>query len=265
MKHSKILFLFIAIFPLYNSAQELLSLQQSEINKKAVVVEKRMTFDRYATYGLNVLRFAHYIYPWVALYEKGVDFSKRDASEKIPMLQAIKASFNHLLFTSEGWTCIAQAGVGVASSVVASRICDRFIHPDTLRWYIHSHAPYMLTINIMKKQQQTSESKEFLYLLYNRLVRQVEAICAYQMYKCKCLDDEEKEIGQRAMRTMFTVQQYWLCSIEKQLKAEVIDYQELHTMLSDYEKAIRIQLNHFSIIEGETLEERYVVKQQVKG
>ncbi len=265
VKYSKILLLVIAISPLYNSAHELLSLQQSAINKKAVVIEKRMARDRYATYGLNTLRFAYYIYPWIVLFQKGVEFSKKDASEKIPMWQAIKASFNHLFWTQEGWTGIAQAGIGVAGSVIASRICDRFIHPDTLRWYVHSHAPYMMTISIMKKQQESIDSKKFLHLLHNRLVRQAEAMCAYEIYKCKHLDDEEKEIAQRAVRTLFTVQQYWLHCIAAQLKSEVIDYQELHTILGQYEAEIRLQLNHFAIIEGETLEDRHAVKQQMKS
>lgn len=264
MKYSKILLVCIAISPLCNSAHELVSLQQSAIQQKSREIEKRMTRDRYATYALTAVRFAHYIYPWVALYEKGVDFSKRDASEKIPMWQAIKASFNHLLFTSEGWTAIAQAGIGGASSMIASRICDTFIHPDTLYWYIQSYAPYRLTISLMKKQH-IIDSNNFLSILYNRLVHQNEAICAYMIYKSKCLSDEEKELAQRAAQTFFKTQQYWLQHIATQLKADVIDNQTLDALLSEYEDAFRVQINHFAMIEGETLQERYTVKQQMKN
>lgn len=275
MNYSKLLLLPLIFISSCTCAYEVRLLNQKKISQQAAVIEAKVTRDRYIVYGLTALSIAQQIYPLIALFNKGGENAHANQDEKLSMVQSIKAAFSHLLYTKEGWVSMVQAGVSLGGSIVISNVCNKFVHPDTLRWYVHSYAPYTVTIAMIKEQlvmlqdescdtHQATDSKRFLHLLYDRLVRQGEAMCAYMVYKNKRLDDEEKEIAQRAARTLLIVQNHYLHDISAQLNADDIDYQGLDKMLCMYEEAIDTQLNHFSIIEGETLEDRHVVRQRVK-
>jgi len=273
MKYSNFLLLLIASVSFHSSTQELVQLRKDEIAKKAIVIEKMMQRDRYVMYGLTALSVAQSVYPWIALYQKGLEVKPDD--QKLTMWQSIKATFNHLFFTQEGWTSMGLASVSLGGAYVISRVCDAAVHPDTLRWYAHSHAPYDLTISLMKErltllqnpvleEQEHLHERKFLSLLYKRLVNQSEAVCAYMMYKSKRLDIEEKDIAKRAVHSFFTVQNYWLPRIAMQVNSETINYQECEKILIAYENDMQCHINHFSIIEGESLEDKRFVKRLVK-
>ncbi|HEX4068594.1 MAG TPA: hypothetical protein VHX42_00710 [Candidatus Babeliales bacterium] len=274
MKFSNISLTFL-IFVSSTLCTHELMFTHKEINEQALIIEKKMTRDRYIVYGLTALSLAQQMYPWIAMYQKGKAVSETNAAEQLSMLQSIKAAFNHLLYTKEGWISLVQAGVSLGGGIVISNICNTFIHPDTLRWYVHSHAPYVLTLTMMKQQivvlqddtceaDQKLEAQKLLHLLYDRLVQQSRLMCAYMTYKTKQLDDEEKEVAQRTLHILIDVQNNYLFGIAQQLKATVVDYQELEKMLCKYQKDSNSHVNHFAVIEGETIEERYVVKQRVK-
>ncbi|HLJ31319.1 MAG TPA: hypothetical protein VKU36_02680 [Candidatus Babeliales bacterium] len=294
MKYSNFLFILIASTSLYSFTQEL-PLQQLRVSKKAIEIEGMMKRDTYLTYTFTALSVAQTVYPLItlSLQQKEVKAkeAKKENNEKapdIPLWQSvcqgmiylaktpvylIKDTLTHLFFTQEGWKSLALASVSLAGNQVISRVCDKFIHPNTLRWYAHSHAQYDVTITLIKErltllqnpvleEQQREFEQKFLSLLSKRLVHQSEALCAYMMYKSKHLSDEEKEIAQRAVRTFFTVQNYWLPRIVQQVHNN--NYQECATTMIAYEDDMRCHINHFSIIEGETLEERRFVKRLVK-
>lgn len=296
-------FLALSIIVCFSSTFPCELLTQKEINQQALIIEKKITRDRYIVYGLTALTIANELHQWAPLINRllfgplaPVVIAPQEApqqntqlSEKLSFLQSCKSHVTsfcsntaqsckdgvHFLFcTKEGWAAMMQATVTLGSGIVVSNICNTFIHPDTLRWYVHAHAPYALTITMMKEQidilhnaseaQQKVNTQQFLHILYDRLVRQSTLMCGYMVYKLKHLEDEEKEVGQRAVRILIAAQNCYLHSIAQQLHAEVVNYQALEKILSKYEEDTNSQVNHFAIIEGETMDERYIVKQRVK-
>lgn len=249
-------------------------LQKKAVVQKAVVIEKQIARERCVVYGLTALSLAQNIYPWVALY-KGQTTAGAVDQKQLSMADSIKESFRFLFYTQEGWSSIVQTVIGAGSGIVISNVCEKFVHPDTSRWYVHAHVPYVLTITMMQEWlaamhndslefKCVDDHKKHVHLLCDRLVQQGESICAYMVYKAKRLDEEEKALAKRAARSMFIAQNCWLQHISEQLFADNINYQELGKLLVAYEENISFQLNHFSVIEGETSQERYVVKRQIK-
>jgi hypothetical protein len=272
MNYSKILSSIILISTCI-SAHESLLIEKTVIAQKVVTIETRMARERYVVHSLTALSIAQSIYPWIVLY-KGSPGSA-EQPKRVSFIEASKAAFNNLFYTQEGWVSMVNAGISLGGSMVISKVCDKFIHPDTLRWYVHSHAPYAVTIQMMKDQlvllqnescgaQQIADSKKFLHLLYDRLVHQGESMCAYMAYKVQRLDDEEKALAKRAANSMFVAQNNWLQRISDQLLSDTINYHIIDALLVAYEADVAYQLNHFSVIEGETLHDQHVVKQLIK-
>ena len=272
MNYSKILpsiFLVSACI----SAHEPLLIEKTAIAQKVVAIETRMSRERYIVHSLTALSIAQSIYPWIVLY-KGSP-GEAEQPKQVSFIEAFKAGFSNLFYTQEGWISMVNAGISLGGSMIISKVCDKFIHPDTSRWYVHVYAPYTTTIEMIKErllvlqdesleQEKLMDNKKFLHLLYNRLVHQGESMCAYMAYKLQYLDDEEKDLAKRAAHSMFIAQNNWLQRISDQLFFEDINYHIIDALLVAYQADIAYQLNHFSVIEGETLHDRHVVKQLIK-
>jgi hypothetical protein len=263
---------------LCNSALAVPCLQKSEIDKQAVRIEAKITRERRIVYCLTTLGIVHELYQWVPLLsgffgQPSVEAPKKEDSS---MFQAFKNGLRSLFYTKEGWVSMAQCGLSVGGFVIISKVSEQFIHPDTLYWYIGAYAPYMRTIKIMQErlsllqegsfeQGNITTHKEFLRVLYDRLVHQSELICGYMVYKVKHLDNEEKAIGQRAVKTMINSQNDWLKRISLLLDADKQNYEKIQKRLAAYGVDITSQLNHFSVVEGETVYDRSVVRRNVKA
>ena len=250
------------------------------VQKKAVEIETKLTQHRYLVYCLTALGVAHELYKWAPMIR---DFyairsagSDAEQKEKLSMWQSFKAGCRYLFYTQDGWVSIAHSGLSIGGFVMISKACEEFVHPDTLRWYINTYAPYHVTIKMMKEriadlqdqslaQEYRKVSEQIVHLSYDRLVRQAELACAYMTYKIKHLDDEEKAIAEKAKTLMIQCQNDWLTRISTQLNAVDHDYSALDTLLDSYEEAIRLQMNHFAAIEGETPRDRAAVKRKIKS
>jgi len=299
LKNIKLLALFFLVF--FNTIHTAV-LDQMAIERKAVLIEKKMTQDRYFFYGLAATSIVYQVSLSFAQLKHACDTdssetktsSSSKAEEKLSIMQrlqalpqsfkesfkACKAGLRHLVLTKEGWTTTATATaqilVGVGSSIFISKLCEKFAHPDTLRWYIHTYAPHYLTIKMMKDhlshlqgssldEKQVKMSNELLQLLYAQLVRQGLSICAYITYKTKHLDEEEKIIAERLKVLMLNSQNSWLERIGVQLAADNRDYQEITKLITAFEADIASQINHFSVVEGESMEDRIMIKKQIEA
>lgn len=287
MQYSKMLSLsFIFIFFSHVALEARLPFCRTDIDKKAVLIEKQLTRERYIMYCFTGLSIAHELAEWMNLFggflgqmfpgasDKG---EKPDTpKEKMSKWQAFKQALSWLVHTKEGWVSMAQCGLSVGGYYMISKVGEALVHPDTLYWYINARAPYGRTITMMQEQllalqdlspDQTdmTEQNDFMWTLYNRLVRQGELICAYMAYKVKYLDDAEKAIGERAVNIMINSQKNWLERLAGHLKADNQQYEAIEKLLVAYRADISKQLNHFSVIEGETAYDRSVVKRRVKA
>jgi len=269
--------LFSAILIVFSTQSYSITLDQSIIDKKAIVIENKLTRERYLMYGLTTIAVAHEIYQWIPML-KDLFAPQSAIAEKQPDLsffQSIKAGAKHLFYTQEGWVSLIQSGFAVGGFVVISQMGEQYIHPDTLRWYISAHAHYQVTIKLMQEcisglqnpsidSEQHQINNEMLQHLSNRLVRQAERMCAYVTYKIKRLDDAEKIVGERTKNAMLKIHQNYLSRIAEQLNVPEINYNAIDRLLDGYQEAITAQVNHFALIEGETNRERAAVKRQMK-
>jgi len=257
-------------------SQEIEVLDRAIIDKKALVIEQKLKRDRLIMYGLTSLSVAHEIYQWVPLLKDLFSNSSPATEEtKLSFLESIKAAAQYLFLTKEGWVAIMQSGVSVGGFILISEMGKKFIHPNTLRWYINAHASYDVTIRMMQDrlvelqdpsldQEQLRISNEMLRMLYDRLVRQGEAMCAFLAYKTKRLDDDEKIVAERAKVLMLRSHNHWLQCINTQLQSSDRDYKTLNILLDAYKNAIQAQADNFGFIEGESgRERRLYTKKQV--
>lgn len=277
MKSPK-LFFFAATLIFVNTAFSSVILDQTTIDKKSLEIEKKLKQDRYMMYALTTIAVAHEIYQWVPLFKELMSLKPATASakeDKLGFFASIKAGAQYLFCTKEGWASLIQSGFSIGGFVVISQMGEKFIHPDTLRWYINAHAPYQLTIKLMQEQlhilqdpaidpEQRTVSNEMLQMLYNRLVSQAELMCAYMSYKIKQFDTAEKIVGERAKDALFASHNNWLNRIAEQLNAIECDFKELELLINEYQKVVAAQVNHFALVEGETQRERSAVKRLEK-
>lgn len=277
MKYSKFLFLPLIVATTCSFATEAPYLQMAEIDKKAVAIETQLTRERYFVYGLTALGVMHELYQWFPLLKTvfGSNPVEAPVQEKKSMFEAFKSGLSFLFYTQEGWVSMAQSALGVGGFVMISKVGDKLVHPDTLTWYVNTYAPYTRTIELMQERlldlqsasldaERRAAHKSFLEMLYDRLVRQSEAICAYMTYKSKRLAAEEKAIAQRSVRNMVSFCNNWLLCIATQLNADNPNYEEISRLIAAYQADVTCHLSHFSIIEGETSRERSAVKKQIQ-
>jgi hypothetical protein len=277
MKQSK-LFLFLATLIFVNVSFCSVILEQTVIDKKALEIEKRLKQDRYIMYALTTIAVAHEIYQWVPLLKELMSLKPATdnvAENKLGFFASIKAGAQYLFCTKDGWVSLIQSGCSIGGFIIISQMGEKFIHPDTLRWYINAHAPYQLTIKLMQEQlrilqnpltdqEQRTVSNEILRMLYNRLASQAELMCAYVMYKIKQFDAAEKIVGERAKNALFASHDNWLNRIAEQLNSVEYDFKDLELLINEYQKVVAAQVNHFALVEGETQRERSAVKRLEK-
>jgi len=278
VKYQKLLLLPIVLAVFSSIAQDAKIIEQAAVDAKALVIEAKITRDRHIVYCLTALGVARELYQWVPLLRDLYATNNPQVGpeqEKLSMLQALKAGLSHLFYTQEGWASIVQSGVGIGGFILVSKVCEKFVHPDTIRWYIRNYAPYYLTIKMLKEclselqdpsisQDRINMCNEFVHLLYDRLVRQSEAVCAYMTYKAKYLDDEERAIAERGKSLMIKSQNTWLDRIFVELSASSRDYQNINTLIAAYKADIALQINHFSVVEGESQHDRSMTEKQIK-
>lgn len=300
MKSSRMSLFFVIIFffttiPLYP-----ITLDQSFINKKSIEIEKKITQDRYIMYGLTTMAIMYGICQFMPVLSTAIsqqasistdspkvsDVEIKKENKQLLVGQILKSGmqsftsgtynvFHNLFCTQESWLFMAQCAVGGLGANIITQISEQYIHPDTLRWYMHNHAPYASTIKLMKErivelqdallsEEQRKVSNKILLLLYERLVRQAHLISAYITYKIKYLDQAEKKMGKQIKQSMIKTHMQSLTAIEQQFDTSEYDFAGLEKSLDDYAQAIATQVNHFALAESETKKDRVSVKKYSK-
>lgn len=297
-------FLFLTIFIFLNLHSDSSILNQAFIDKKALEIEKKMKQDRYIMYGLTGMAIAYGVYQWMPVLitcaspkstlpvtiENTTDAGeKQKPIEKLSMTQSLKKAmhgvkdgtcevFHDLFCTKESWLSFFQYTISLTGAGIINQVTEKFMHPDTLRWYIHNHAPYYMTVKMMKERiadlqdplldaEQYRVHDKMLSLLYNRLVRQAHFMCAYIDYKINYIEGAEKTIGKQVQQSIIKIHTQLLADIRQKLNfQEDPDFNaaEMHDVnlflldqcLDKYHNALDAQINHFALTEGETKKER---------
>jgi len=248
---------------LCNSMSAVAGMQQAEIDKHAGIIEAKITRERYMMYGFTAFSVVQELYRWTPFFMGlwGKSFVNQVKEDKKPLLQSCKEGFEWIFYTKQGWISIIQSGVSIGEFIIISKMSEKLFHPNTLRWYIKTHAPYMRTIGLMQEhvsalqdtaleQSVIASHKEFLSELYDCLVHHSTLMCGYMTYKVKSFENEEQIIGKRAVQCIINDQNNWLMRIGSQLKVDVPNYPEIEKLLLGYKMDVASYINHFSLIEG---------------
>lgn len=300
MNYAKLFSVAIMCGSLSLSADSVRLLQQTEINKKVVAIEKIITRDSRIVLALKALGHAQEIYIlWSLMSPLFTDNTAakelqllcieckerpKAAIEKISFTKALWSGLTNfgtntknLFTTPQGWLTMggwgAYYGSCLAALYVTLRIPDDCVHPDTLRWYLSAYVPYEVTTQVMKdaiinlqdqslEAEQVKYNRQLLHSSINRLARYGESICAYMVYKTKQLDEYEQQVATAAAHHCFKYYNNWLMAISAQCSSNNPDYNQINQLITSYEMAMAAELKHFAAIEGETKAERRAVLQK---
>jgi hypothetical protein len=283
MYYSNLLCVFFVMTPVSIFSENVRLLDRQEINKKAVVIEKKLARERYFVLGLTTLGHIHNIYIFLSFLMPSKPLKNMCEACKIKEVELVKnvpfgvamrsglinaaQNVKNLFVTPQGWGTIGQYilyyGGFLSASFFTARVADNLIHPDTLHWYIAKHVPYESTVQLMKEvivslrvQKMTDEgvayNVQILKDSLNRLAGYGESICAYMTYKSHYLEDDEKQVANRAIGYFFSYYNAWLIDVFVQCSLKSPYYDQINASIASYEINVAAQLRHFYAIEGET-------------
>lgn len=271
------------------------SLDQEKIKQHAVAIEKKVTRDYYvrmALISMVAARIAYAGFTWLNTpIEKPIDLIQPKKAD-VPKItwgkwaRNVKTSWinwgAHLISKENIQNSIISAGkFGLATTFqmgmgsVMQGVYTKLNYPNTFRWYICSHVPYIKTIEYIKTTiatlqdqsltlEQINYNKQLLQEACNRFVCDGEKLCGYMIYKTQLLDIEEQQIAERTARYFCNYYNEFLQRMSDQLACEVVDYTILDTMLTSFETDIKRQFKLFFYLEGETDEERAMIGERMK-
>jgi hypothetical protein len=296
MKYVQLLFSALIFSSSCMSGYEIRLLDQKKIKQHATAIEKKVTRDYYvrmALISMVAARIAYAGFKWLNTpVEKPIDLIQQPKKLDVPKITwgqwvcNVKTSWinwgAHLISKENIQNSMINAGkFGLATTFqmgmgsVMQGVYTKLNYPNTFRWYICSHVPYIKTIEYIKTTiatlqdqsltpEQTNYNKQLLQEACNRFVCDGEKLCGYMTYKTQLLEIEEQQIAERTTRYFCTYYNEFLQRMSDQLACEVVDYTILDTMLASFETDIKRQLKLFFYLEGETDEERAMIGERMK-
>lgn len=181
----------------------------------------------------------------------------------VPFFSAMATGFKDTFCTADGWQNLLKFCAGEAAThFILQKIDTEFRHPDTLRWYVYAHVPYVrviktiknLTIKLQEDDLDVQERKHYYFMLYgccDRLSGYGEDMCAYMVYKSSDLEGRTALMAERMARYIMNYQNEFLGSIDAELERDVPDYHVIRNLITGYEAEMRSHRDMFAVIEGE--------------
>ena len=181
-----------------------------------------------------------------------------------------------LFTTPDGLKRFTLAALGIGSQIgamhIMSKLAERIQHPDTLRWYLYAHVPYDSAFDVMKaalkkledpalSHEQMRYNMIFLELAAKRLTHYVEDVGAYMMYKSRELEKAQRLMVKFVIDDVVESHNAWLQKMYEQFSAPVPQDAILRHLVNAYEADLVAKFNHFSMIEGESREQKRAMKE----
>lgn len=183
--------------------------------------------------------------------------------EEPSFASALSQGFKKTFFTADGWKNIcAFAFSSAATSFILQKVDTKFRHPDTLRWYVYAHVPYVkaiktiknLTVDLQAHDLTAQERDYYYFMLYtccDQLSGYGEDMCAYMVYKSSELEGRAAEMAEKMARYLLNYQNEALGAIGDELDKQTPDYQIIKQLIAVYESEMRSHRDMFAVIEGE--------------
>ena len=274
MQKIKYVLLTIAIVFAESSIAQVKRLDSERIDVKSVTIKKMIERHNSIVAGLTALATMQQILFFTPMLIAGFNkFFDRPVctcgyeplvpSVHVPFFSAMANGFKDTFCTVDGWQNLLKFCAGEAAThFILQKIDTTFRHPDTLRWYIYAHVPYVRAIKTIKSltvklqandlnAQERDHCHSMLYACCDRLSGYGEDICAYMVYKSTDLEGRTAEMAERMARYLLNSQNETLGAIGNELDKQEPDYQIIKQLIIVYESEMRSHRDMFAVIEGE--------------
>lgn len=274
MKKIKYVVLSVAIMFAESNIAQVKKLDEIRIDAKSDAIKKMIERHNSIVAGLTGLATMQQLLFFTPIFIAGFNkFFDRSVcmcgSEPlvqpvhVPFFSAMANGFKDTFCTVNGWQNLLKFCVGEAAThFVLQKVDTHFRHPDTLRWYVHTHVPYVRVLKIMKNitlklQEHDLDERDkdhycsLLYACCDRLSGYGEDICAYIVYKSSDLEGRTAEMAEQMARYLLNYQNESLEAIGVELDKHEPDYQIINQLIAIYETEIRSHRDMFAVIEGE--------------
>ena len=249
--------------------------EEKNIEHVARRVEQLLFKHRMATISLTVVsglaNFVEFCRCFQFFYNKcssnttsgslvgSTNFDKQKIDKHDPLIRRIAVGIKNLLISKE--SCYALL-LG-ASAITTQKLMADVNHPHTMTWFIYKKVPYKRMFNQAREYAQLLDDstldkekniyyKQTLNSLCNQVVRRVEQLCGFMLYKSTQLTKAEQKEVQSIIRYLSHSTNAWGREINKLFNQEFFDPQQFIKRVTDFQEELQRELCHFACVERET-------------
>jgi len=174
---------------------------------------------------------------------------------------------------------VAQVAVGIKNLLISKESCYALLlgssaittqklmadvnHPHTMTWFTYKKVPYKRMFNQVYEYAKLLESstldkekniyyKQTLNSLCNQMVRRVEQLCGFMLYKSTQLTEAEQKEAESIIHYLSDYTNSWSGAINKLFNQESFDPQQFIKRVTGFQEELQRELSHFARVEGET-------------
>lgn len=251
------------------------------IDVKASKIKRMISIHQYISTGLSVMGYLQQVQYVV----EGIQYFINDEQSQTKIvcacqnsipnsgddagLPTISSALSNLFFTTAGLKHIAKKGGYMLLNLGGLFIClhqfNKVNHPDTLRWYVKSKAPYQKVVVCLKKtadslhkndlsDDKVSYYKKQLLVFLRQLIGYGQDVCGYMKYKSDLLDEAAQAEGAKNCLSYLKTYQNRCFKALYELSFCLQDdqsYASFCEQLEDYIKELAHQKDVFAVLEGE--------------
>ena len=274
MQKIKYFLLGVVIVFAESSIAQVKKLDAEQINAKSIIIKKMIDRHNSIVAGLTALATMQQLLFFTPMFISG--FNKFFDSPvcvcgsvplvppvHVPFFSAMANGVKDTFCTVDGWKNLLQFCAGEAAThFILQKIDTVFRHPDTLRWYVYAHVPYVRAIKTIKNitirlqeddfnAQSRDHYHSILYVCCDRLAGYGEDVCAYMVYKGSDLEGRTALMAERMARYLLNYHNEILGAICDELDKPEPNYQIINHSIGLYESEMRSHRDMFAVIEGE--------------
>ncbi len=150
-----------------------------------------------------------------------------------------------------------------SSAIVTQKLMANVNHPYTMTWFVYKKVPYKKMFDQVSEyaklvgdstldKEKNIYYKQTLNSLCNQIVRCVEQLCGFMLYKSTQLTESEQKEAQSIIRYLSHCTNAWGRAIDKLLNQEFFDPQQFIKRVTDFQEGLERELGHFACVERET-------------
>lgn len=178
--------------------------------------------------------------------------------KKSHLLGRMINNIKNLISSKELWYAVLFG----SSAITTQKLVTAVKHPHTMTWFIHEKVPCKTFEQAHEYAQllaqDTIDKEKIIYYkqrvnnLCNQLIKQMEQIAGFMLYKGTQLKNGEQREIKKIIHHLSHCTNDWAIAINRLFGQELFDSQQFIKLVTDYEEELKRELDNFSRVEGET-------------